>query len=67
MRTLRAKLWQDIQLKTSQNQCISRNSQIGSGMRGDKRRTVQVQHNIVKDHIDGRTWRYDDYRNGKWY
>ncbi len=43
-----------------------RNSQIGSGMRGDKRRTIQVRHGIVKDHISGITWTYDNYENGHW-
>lgn len=66
IKTLRARLWQNLQLKTHRDQCQVRNSQIGSGMRGDKRRTIQVQHNVVKDHIDGRHWRYEDYRDGKW-
>ena len=65
IKTLRAKLWQDIQAKIHQNQCHIRNNQIGSGMRGDKRRTIQVQHNIVKDHITNQKCRYEDYRNGK--
>jgi len=43
-----------------------RNSQIGSGMRGDKRRTIQVRHGIVKDHISGKSWTYDNYENGRW-
>jgi len=42
-----------------------RNAQIGSGMRGDKRRTIQVQNNIVKDHLTGKRWRYEDYCSGK--
>jgi len=65
IKTLRARLWEDIQAKNLQNQSQIRNNQIGSGMRGDKRRTIQVQHNIVKDHITGRKWRYEDYRAGK--
>jgi peptide chain release factor 1 len=67
IKTLRARLWKNMQDKSLQLQCQTRNSQIGSGMRGDKRRTIQVQHNIVKDHVDGRMWRYEDYRNGKWF
>lgn len=31
-----------------------RKNQVGSGMRGDKRRTYQVKHNIVTDHITGK-------------
>ena len=66
IKTIRARIWQ--QMKECEHQQLSRtrNFQIGSGMRGDKRRTIQVQHNIVKDHIDGRQWRYEDYRDGKW-
>ena len=66
MKTLRARLWQEMENKSNQSRCQTRNSQIGSGMRGDKRRTIQVQHNIVKDHIDGRQWRYQDYLKGNW-
>lgn len=66
IKTLRARLWQDMESKTIEKQSQLRNSQIGSGMRGDKRRTIQVQNNVVKDHITGKVWRYQDYRNGKW-
>ncbi len=66
IKTLRARLWDNIQRQNHREQCEVRNAQIGSGMRGDKRRTIQVQHNIVKDHVDGRRWRWEDYRNGKW-
>ena len=65
LKTLRARVYEGIQLKNHREQCFVRNSQIGSGKSGDKRRTVQIQHNIVKD-VDGRKWRYQDYRNGKW-
>jgi peptide chain release factor 1 len=43
-----------------------RKQQIGSGMRGDKRRTVYVQHNIVKDHVTDKTWTYKNYIDGEW-
>lgn len=43
-----------------------RRGQVGSGMRGDKRRTIRTQDGIVKDHITGRQWRYADYSVGKW-
>lgn len=66
IKTLRARLWQSMQSQAIQNQSQIRNNQIGTGMRGDKRRTIQVQHNIVKDHITGQKWRYEDYRLGKW-
>jgi len=44
----------------------NRKEQVGSGQRGDKRRTIRVRDGQVNDHITGRSWRYDDYRAGKW-
>lgn len=38
--------------------------QIGSGMRGDKRRTVRTQDGRVVDHVSGRKWRLKDYLRG---
>ena len=43
-----------------------RRKQVGSGERSDKRRTVRVKDKTVEDHIDGRTWRYDEYVKGDW-
>lgn len=43
-----------------------RAKQIGSGERGDKRRTIKTQDNIVVDHISGQRWRYSDYMRGDW-
>jgi len=43
-----------------------RRAQIGSGQRGDKRRTVRVQDETVVDHLTGRTWRLRDYQRGEW-
>ena len=43
-----------------------RRLQVGSGMRGDKRRTVRVQDDSVVDHATGRTWRYREYARGDW-
>lgn len=43
-----------------------RKSQVGSGMRGDKRRTIRTQDGSVKDHITGKIWRYRDYVSGNW-
>jgi len=38
----------------------------GSGMRGDKRRTVRTQDDQVVDTITGRSWRFKDYERGAW-
>ena len=43
-----------------------RRRQIGSGQRGDKRRTIAVQRDSVIDHVTGRAWRFADYERGKW-
>jgi peptide chain release factor 1 len=43
-----------------------RRRQVGSGMRGDKRRTIRQQDDQVVDHVDGRTWRFKDYVRGDW-
>jgi peptide chain release factor 1 len=43
-----------------------RQTQIGSGMRGDKRRTIQQQNNRVTDHVTGKQWRFSDYERGLW-
>lgn len=43
-----------------------RRGQVGSGMRGDKRRTVREQDGVVVDHETGRTWRLRDYVRGAW-
>lgn len=43
-----------------------RRQQVGSGMRGDKRRTIRTQDGRVTDHVTGKTWRYSDYVRGDW-
>jgi peptide chain release factor 1 len=42
----------------------TRRAQVGSGMRGDKRRTIRCQDGVVVDHPTGRTWRLRDYLRG---
>lgn len=41
-----------------------RKDQVGSGMRGDKRRTYRFQDNKVLDHVTGKTARVTDVMNG---
>lgn len=43
-----------------------RRRQVGSGMRGDKRRMIRVQDDHVTDHVDGRTWQFKAYARGDW-
>jgi peptide chain release factor 1 len=63
---LKAKLINDNNYKTLNNANNIRKQQIGSGMRGDKRRTVRCQHNVVVDHITNKKWTLDEYLSGKW-
>lgn len=43
-----------------------RRAQVGSGMRGDKRRTIRVQDGQVNDHVTGRRWELKAYLRGDW-
>jgi peptide chain release factor 1 len=43
-----------------------RRQQIGSGQRGDKRRTIREQDGQVTDHVTGLKWNYADYVRGNW-
>jgi peptide chain release factor 1 len=47
-------------------QAADRKQQIGSGQRGDKRRTIREKDGVVTDHILNRKWRYADYVRGLW-
>lgn len=63
---LRARLWQLEQNRLTEGRRASRKSQVGSGMRGDKRRTVRAQDGLVTDHLTGRRWSYTSYLRGLW-
>lgn len=43
-----------------------RRAQLGSGQRGDKRRTVRLQDGRVTDHVTGRRWDATRYLAGAW-
>jgi peptide chain release factor 1 len=47
-------------------QAGARRSQVGSGQRGDKRRTIAVQRGVVHDHPTDRRWSWRDYERGDW-
>lgn len=63
---LRARLLEARTLRATSAEAAARRAQVGSGMRGDKRRTVRVQDGQVNDHVTGRRWRYRDYVRGDW-
>lgn len=63
---LSAKLHELMYHETHNAEALSRKTQIGSGMRGDKRRTIRTQDNKVHDHVTGSIWRLSDYLKGDW-
>lgn len=42
-----------------------RRNQVGSGMRGDKRRTIAIQRDSVTDHVTGKSISFKDFSRGK--
>lgn len=63
---LRARLWQLENDRINGNRADDRRRQLGSGMRGDKRRSVRVQDDSVSDHVTGKQWRFKMYSRGDW-
>lgn len=64
--TLRARLLERARADGDRVRADARRAQVGSGMRGDKRRTIRVADDSVVDHATGRAWRYRDYVRGAW-
>ena len=63
---LRARLHARTMTAAADAENAARRAQVGSGMRGDKRRTIRVQDGQVHDHVTGRRWRLADYLRGAW-
>lgn len=63
---LKAHLWNIEQQEATDSRANDRKEQIGSGMRGDKRRTIRVKDGVVKDHITNQRWQIGKYLNGDW-
>jgi peptide chain release factor 1 len=63
---LRARLHQAEVERRSAARADDRRRQVGSGMRGDKRRTIRCQEGVVVDHPTGRTWALRSYEKGEW-
>lgn len=61
---LRTRLLEDERKKNSEARKQDRKSQVGSGMRGDKVRTIRVHDNIVTHHLSGKKIPYDRYLKG---
>ena len=62
---LRARLWEAAQSRLYLERHAERKQQVGTGMRGDKRRTIRCQDGQVKDHVTGRTWELKAYLRGE--
>jgi peptide chain release factor 1 len=63
---LRARLWAVAQGRLDDARSEERQRQVGSGMLGDKRRTIRVQDDQVVDHVTGRRWSFREYVRGNW-
>jgi peptide chain release factor 1 len=63
---LRSRLIEQEATANHADRAKDRKDQIGSGQRGDKRRTIRVKDGQVKDHITGQTWDYKKYVTGNW-
>jgi peptide chain release factor 1 len=50
----------------SQGRNEARKRMLGSGQRGDKRRTYRERDNQVTDHVTGQTWRLKQWMRGEW-
>ena len=63
---LRARLSEHVSRLVEGAEAAARRAQVGTGMRGDKRRTIRTQDGVVVDHPTGRRWRFRDYERGDW-
>lgn len=63
---LSSRLWQAQKDRVAGERADDRKRQVGSGMRGDKRRTIRERDDQVNDHITGQHWTYRDYVRGNW-
>ena len=63
---LRARLWHQQRTAQHATRANERRAQIGSGMRGDKRRTIRCQDGQVTDHVTGQRWPLVKYLEGDW-
>jgi len=63
---LRSRLWAASKADHVSAVAAARRGQVGSGMRGDKRRTIRCQEGAVTDHVTGRRWSLAAYQRGEW-
>ncbi len=65
LEVLQARLAEAAETQATAQQNQQRRRQVGSGMRGDKIRTVRVRDNTVRDHRTGKKMSYTKYRKGR--
>lgn len=65
MSALKARLLANKEAEYNSARSSTRKQQIGSGMRGDKVRTIQVRNDRVVNHVNCRSISYKDYARGK--
>jgi len=65
MGVLRAKLKEAERASSFRARDEHRRDQVGSGMRGDKRRTIAVQRDTVVDHITGKSVSFKEFSRGQ--
>jgi peptide chain release factor 1 len=66
MSLLRSRLQEHERNRVTAARGQDRKQQIGTGMRGDKRRTIRVQDGVVTDHILNVKWNLKNYLRGEW-
>lgn len=66
MRVLRARIHEGRKEANAVERAGNRKEQVGSGMRGDKIRTIRAQDGQVTDHQTNKQIRYKDYVRGNW-
>ncbi len=62
---LAARVRQQAESSVSGERHLLRKQQVGTGMRGDKRRTIRVRDDRVTDHVTGRTVSVKQYLRGE--
>ena len=65
LNVLRAKLKARIDAETSSARVRERRQQVGTGLRGDKVRTIAVQRDSVVDHVTGKAISFREFSRGR--
>ena len=63
---LQARVTEQERRQRETHRANNRRNQVGSGMRGDKRRTIRLQDGRVVDHLTGKRWNLRSYLKGEW-